>query len=103
MNCLTSVKGQFLQPESKQTFPENLKFKKRDYNFQMEVVEYSLKTKNNLLPIKLDQSNDLKVAILGEVWQNVPTSELYLAKNWQFFIKALDKSGTKKGYFGTLN
>ena len=37
-NGLTCVKVQFLQPESKQTFPENLKFKKRDYHFQMEVV-----------------------------------------------------------------
>ena len=39
------VKVQFLQQESKQTFPENLKFKKRHYHFQMEVVDYSLKTK----------------------------------------------------------
>ena len=29
---------QFLQQESKQTFPENLKSKKRDYHFQTEVV-----------------------------------------------------------------
>ena len=28
----------FLQQESKQTFPENLKIKKRDYHFQTEVV-----------------------------------------------------------------
>ena len=37
-NCLTCVKVQFLQQESKQTFPENLKSKKRDYHFQTEVV-----------------------------------------------------------------
>ena len=37
-NCLTRVKVQFLQQESKQTFPENLKSKKRDYHFQTEVV-----------------------------------------------------------------
>ena len=37
-NCLTCVKVQFLQQESKQTFPENLKFKKRDYHLQTEVV-----------------------------------------------------------------
>ena len=57
---------QFLQQESKQTFPENLKFKKRHYHFQMEVVDYSLKTKKiNLSPIKLDQNNDLKEAKSG--------------------------------------
>ena len=39
-NCLTCVKVQFLQQESKQTFPENLKFKKRDYHFQTEVVYF---------------------------------------------------------------
>ena len=32
------VKGQFLQQESKQTFPENIKSRKRDYHFQTEVV-----------------------------------------------------------------
>ena len=37
-NCLTCVKVQFLHQESKQTFPENLKFMKRDYHFQTEVV-----------------------------------------------------------------
>ena len=37
-NCLTCVKVQFLQQESKQIFPENIKFKKRDYHFQTEVV-----------------------------------------------------------------
>ena len=37
-NCLTCVKVQFLPQESKQTFPENLKSKKRDYHFQTEVV-----------------------------------------------------------------
>ena len=37
-NCLTCVKVQLLQQESKQTFTENLKFKKRDYHFQTEVV-----------------------------------------------------------------
>ena len=38
-NCPTCVKVQFLQPESKQTFPENLKFKKRYSNhFQTDVV-----------------------------------------------------------------
>ena len=36
-NCLTCVKVQFLQQESKQTF-ENLKSKKRDCHFQTEVV-----------------------------------------------------------------
>ena len=38
-NCQTCVKVQFLQQESKQTFPENLKSKKRDYHFQTEVVD----------------------------------------------------------------
>ena len=37
-NFLPCVKVQFLQQESKQTFPENLKFEKRDYHFQTEVV-----------------------------------------------------------------
>ena len=39
-NCPNCVKLQFLQHESKQTFPENLRFEKRDYHFQTEVVPY---------------------------------------------------------------
>ena len=37
-NSQICFKVQFLRQESKQTFTENIKFKKRDYCFQTEVV-----------------------------------------------------------------
>ena len=52
-NCQTCVKVQFLQRESKQTFPENLKFKKRYYHFQTEVVLQLLAAKFYYLRLKM--------------------------------------------------
>ena len=42
-NCLTCVKVQFFPQETKQTFPKNLKSKKRDYHFQTEVIIFCKK------------------------------------------------------------
>ena len=36
-SCLTCVKEQFLQQESKQTFPENPKFKKREPRYSTQI------------------------------------------------------------------